>query len=232
MKHIRKWLPVPTYDLPGMEGWLEEMAGRGLYLERLNAWTARFRRGEPRSRRFRLQPCCSCEREFSRQEPPEDLVALFAGFGWQCEGWASSFLVLFSTEDPDAPEPNPDPQTLELALEPLIRTVTRNLRWELLFGAIVLILCIAELPCFMPRIWENGIPALYVGLLPLALLELWDAGRAYRVLRDLRRRLQEGDPLPPRSGPFSPWRTILRLTLQLLILAALLWNLWRCFAVL
>lgn len=157
MKHIRKWLPVPTYDLPGMEGWLEEMAGRGLYLERLNSWTARFRRGEPRSRRFRLQPCCSCEREFSRQEPPEDLVALFAGFGWQCEGWASSFLVL---------------------------------------------------------------------------LELWDAGRAYRVLRDLRRRLQEGDPLPPRSGPFSPWRTILRLTLQLLILAALLWNLWRCFAVL
>ena len=87
MKHIRKWLPVPTYDLPGMEGWLEEMAGRGLYLERLNSWTARFRRGEPRSRRFRLQPCCSCEREFSRQE---DLVALFAGFGWQCEGWASS----------------------------------------------------------------------------------------------------------------------------------------------
>ena len=44
MKHIRKWLPVPTYDLPGMEGWLEEMAGRGLYLERLNSWTARFRR--------------------------------------------------------------------------------------------------------------------------------------------------------------------------------------------
>ena len=71
-----------------------------------------------------------------------------------------------------------------------------------------------------------------LGLLPLALLELWDAGRAYRVLRDLRRRLQEGDPLPPRAGPFSPWRTILRLTLQLLILAALLWNLWRCFAVL
>ena len=32
MKHVRKWLPVPTYDLPGMEGWLEEMAGKGLYL--------------------------------------------------------------------------------------------------------------------------------------------------------------------------------------------------------
>ncbi len=28
MKHVRKWLPVPPYDLPGMEGWLEEMAGR------------------------------------------------------------------------------------------------------------------------------------------------------------------------------------------------------------
>lgn len=100
MKHIRKWLPVPTYDLPGMEGWLEEMAGRGLYLERLNSWTARFRRGEPRSRRFRLQPCCSCEREFSRQE---DLVALFAGFGWQCEGWASSPWPSWSFGTPGEP---------------------------------------------------------------------------------------------------------------------------------
>ena len=37
MKHVRKWLPVPPYDLPGMEGWLEEMAGKGLYLERLKS---------------------------------------------------------------------------------------------------------------------------------------------------------------------------------------------------
>ena len=121
MKHVRKWLPVPPYDLPGMEGWLEEMAGKGLYLERLKSWTARFRRGKPRPLRFRIQPCCGREREFLLQKPPEDLVELFASFGWQCEGWASSSLVLFSTDDPEAPEPNPDPQTLELALEPPLR---------------------------------------------------------------------------------------------------------------
>ena len=87
MKHVRKWLPVPPYDLPGMEGWLEEMAGKGLYLERLKSWTARFRRGKPRPLRFRIQPCCGREREFLLQKPPEDLVELFASFGWQCEGW-------------------------------------------------------------------------------------------------------------------------------------------------
>ena len=199
MKHVRKWLPVPPYDLPGMEGWLEEMAGKGLYLERLKSWTARFRRG---------------------------LVELFASFGWQCEGWASSSLVLFSTDDPEAPEPNPDPQTLELALEPLIRTAARNLRWEMSFGIFVLFLCILELPCFMPRLWENGIPALFICFIPLALLNLWDAKRANRVLQDLRRRLQEGDPLSPRPGPFSPRQTILRLTLQLLLVAVLLWRFW------
>ena len=204
MKHVRKWLPVPTYDLPGMEGWLEEMAGKGLYLERLKSWTARFRRGEPRSRRFRIQPCCGREREFLLQKPPEDLVELFASFGWQ--------------------EPNPDPQTLELALEPLVRIAVRNLRLEVSFGIFVLFLCILELPCFMPRIWENGIPILFVGFIPLALLDLWDAKRANRVLQDLRRRLQEGDPLPPRPGPFSPRQTILRLTLQLLLVAVLLWR--------
>ena len=116
MKHVRKWLPVPTYDLPGMEGWLEEMAGKGLYLERLKSWTARFRRGKPRPLRFRIQPCCGRERVFLLQKPPEDLMELFSSFGWQCEGWASSSLVLFSTDDPEAQEPNPDPQTLELAL--------------------------------------------------------------------------------------------------------------------
>lgn len=232
MKYVRKWLPVPTYDLPGMEGWLEEMASRGLYLERLKSWTARFRRGEPRHRRFRLQPCCGREREFLFQAPPEDLVELFDSFGWQCEGWATPSLVLFSTDDPKAPEPNPDPQTLELALEPLIRAAARNLRWQLSFGAFLLVFCILELPCFMPRIWENGIPALFVGPLPLALLDLWEAKRANQVLQDLRRRLQQGDPLPPRSGPFSPWQTILRLTLNLLILGVLLWNLWRAISAL
>ena len=224
MKHVRKWLPVPTYDLPGMEGWLEEMAGKGLYLERLKSWTARFRRGEPRPRRFRLQPCCGREREFLLQKPPEDLMELFSSFGWQCEGWASSSLVLFSTDDPEAPEPNPDPQTLELALEPLFRTAVRNLRLEVSFGIFVLFLCILELPCFMPRIWENGIPALFICFIPLALLNLWDAKRSNQVLQDLRRRLQEGDPLPPRPGPFSPRQTILRLTLQLLLVAVLLWR--------
>ena len=149
-----------------------------------------------------------------------------ASFGWQCEGWASSSLVLFSTDDPEAPEPNPDPQTLELALEPLVRTAVRNLRLEVSFGIFVLFLCILELPCFMPRIWENGIPILFVGFIPLALLDLWDAKRANRVLQDLRRRLQEGDPLPPRPGPFSPRQTILRLTLQLLLVAVLLWRFW------
>ena len=78
----------------------------------------------------------------------------------------------------------------------------------------------------MPRIWENGIPILFVGFIPLALLDLWDAKRANRVLQDLRRRLQEGDPLPPRPGPFSPRQTILRLTLQLLLVAVLLWRFW------
>ena len=46
MKHVRKWLPVPPYDLPGMEGWLEEMAGKGLYLERLKSWTRPIPAGE------------------------------------------------------------------------------------------------------------------------------------------------------------------------------------------
>ena len=99
-------------------------------------------------------------------------MELFASFGWQCEGWASSSLVLFSTDDPEAPEPNPDPQTLELALEPLVRTAARNLRLELIIRDFCLFLCILELPCFMPRLWENGIPALFICFIPWPFLSV------------------------------------------------------------
>ena len=162
--------------------------------------------GEPRPLRFRIQPCCGREREFLLQKPPEDLVELFSSFGWQCEGWASSSLVLFSTDDPEAPEPNPDPQTLELALKPLVRTAVRNLRLEVSFGIFVLFLCILQLPCFMPRLWENGIPAFFICFIPLALLNLWDAKRANRVLQTCAGGCRREIPSHPAPAPSPPGR--------------------------
>ena len=59
---------------------------------------------------------------------------------------------------------------------------------------------------------------------------LWAAWRAweeFRVARVLRRCLESGNLLPPRPGPFPPWRSVFRLALDLLVLCGLLWNLWR-----
>ena len=226
---VTKWSPVSPMDFPRFESWLEEMAGKGFLVHRVqqNLFSlarVKFRRDEPHPHR-RYRVCPAQGQQQSQEKPSQELLELYAGAGWTYEGdigrpWTT--LYLFSTDDPEAPEPNPDPQTLELALKPLVRTAVRNLRLEVSFGIFVLFLCILQLPCFMPRLWENGIPAFFICFIPLALLNLWDAKRANRVLQDLRRRLQEGDPLPPRPGPFSSRQTILRLTLQLLLVAVLL----------
>ena len=174
--------------------------------------------------RFRIQPS---RREFVLQEPPEDLLELFADFGWQYERWITSSWALFSTQDPNAPEPNPDPQTLELSLQPFIRSSTRYFRFYLICTVFFLLLTVWVIPHMSPWAWQSG---LHITLLVNHLFYLWAAWRAweeFRVARVLRRCLESGNLLPPRPGPFPPWRSVFRLALDLLVLCGLLWNLWR-----
>ena len=223
MKYLWKLTPVHPRDLPGMEGWLEEMAAKGLYLDHCGTWSI-FHWGEPRVMRFRIQPS---RREFVLQEPPEELLELFADFGWQYERWITSSWALFSTQDPNAPEPNPDPQTLELSLQPFIRSSTRYFRFYLICTVFFLLLTVWVIPHMSPWAWQSG---LHITLLVNHLFYLWAAWRAweeFRVARVLRRCLESGNLLPPRPGPFPPWRSVFRLALDLLVLCGLLWNLWR-----
>ena len=222
MKHVRKWLPVPTYDLPGMEGWLEEMAGKGLYLERLKSWTARFRQGEPRSRRFRLQPCCGREREFLLQKPPEDLVELFASFGWQCEGWASSSLVLFSTDDPEAPELYTDPESFGWAMKKLIRRQWLGAAMILLWAGWLLRDHLATL-FTTPAVIAMDLVLDFERLAPLYLAMAVVIGGTvlrtlYRTIRFtwLRRRLAQGELPPVQKRTYPQLRQFL-LTLFLVV---------------
>ena len=120
---VTKWSPVNPMDFPHFESWLEEMAGKGLLVHRVqqNLFSlarVKFRRDEPHPHR-RYRVCPAQGQQQAREEPSQELLELYAGAGWTYEGsfgrsWTT--LYLFSSDDPEAQEPYTDPDSLRYAL--------------------------------------------------------------------------------------------------------------------
>ena len=120
---VTKWSPVSPMDFPRFESWLEEMAGKGFLVHRVqqNLFSlarVKFRRDEPHpNRRYRV--CPAQGQQQSQEKPSQELLELYAGAGWTYEGdigrpWTT--LYLFSTDDPEAQEPYTDPDSFRYAL--------------------------------------------------------------------------------------------------------------------
>ena len=120
---VTKWSPVSPMDFPRFESWLEEMAGKGLLVHRVqqNLFSlarVKFRRDEPHPHR-RYRVCPAQRQQQSQEKPSQELLELYAGAGWTYEGdigrpWTT--LYLFSTDDPEAQEPYTDPDSFRYAL--------------------------------------------------------------------------------------------------------------------
>ena len=120
---VTKWSPVNPMDFPRFESWLEEMAGKGLLVHRVqqNCFSlarVKFRRDKPHPHR-RYRVCPAQGQQQAREEPSQELLELYAGAGWTYEGsfgrsWTT--LYLFSSDDPEAQEPYTDPDSLRYAL--------------------------------------------------------------------------------------------------------------------
>ena len=74
MSMIRKIIPVSLYDIPGLEGWLEEQASQGLFPTSLGSWAVFEDRGLPGTR-FRLDPFAN--RTGEGLEPTEEKLELY-----------------------------------------------------------------------------------------------------------------------------------------------------------
>ena len=120
---VTKWSPVSPMDFPRFESWLEEMAGKGFLVHRVqqNLFSlarVKFRRDEPHPHR-RYRVCPTQRQQQSQEKPSQELLELYAGAGWTYEGdigrpWTT--LYLFSTDDPEAQEPYTDPDSFRYAL--------------------------------------------------------------------------------------------------------------------
>lgn len=118
MSMIRKIIPVSLYDIPGLEGWLEEQASQGLFPTSLGSWAVFEDRGLPGTR-FRLDPFAN--RTGEGLEPTEEKLELYRQAGWEYAFRVGRAYFLFYTTDPQAPELFSDHQSQGLSLNRLVK---------------------------------------------------------------------------------------------------------------
>ena len=208
MKKLRKLLPVSLYDIPGLEGWLEEQADRGLFPEYLGSWVTFAPTALPGTR-FRLEP-------WGREgtEPSEEQLALYRQAGWEYALPVGRAYFLFYTADPEAVELYTDPQSRGLSLERVERWLRSYRRSRAVFCVLLAALLVWAV-FFSGSKWDVQPDPL--ARLPLLLLELFhpfvllaltvmiffarQSRRDYRILAETCRALEESLPPPPSPGP-------------------------------
>ena len=98
-----KFNPFSAVDMFYKQNWLEYQARKGLLLANDNLFTCRFTIDEPRDRRYRILP-------YTHSEMTREALDLYASCGWNLI-YGSSSVMIFYTDDPDAPEPFTDVQS-------------------------------------------------------------------------------------------------------------------------
>ena len=98
-----KYDPFGIVDMFYKQNWLEYQARKGLLLANDNLFTCRFTVDEPRDRRYRILP-------YKHSKTTQEELDLYASCGWHLiYGFGS--VMIFYTDDPDAPEPFTDVQS-------------------------------------------------------------------------------------------------------------------------
>lgn len=190
--------PCPAYDIPAMESWLEDMAAKGLHLapDGFFGLLVTFEEGPPRREKFRLEPTPTKKGLFSEEyDPDHDAVEMHRQMGWIYRARRDQFHI-YSTDDPNAPELNTDPQVQAITMAALTKYLWKSLRSTLILAVFYALLYFGD------AIISGSI---YLGTWRVALLLallLWDLGRQIRalfVLTRCRKQLQNGQPLPHRA---------------------------------
>ncbi|WP_130868735.1 DUF2812 domain-containing protein [Intestinimonas massiliensis (ex Afouda et al. 2020)] len=198
---VRKWMRVDPIDMEHFEGWLEDMARKGLFFERTWAMGTVFRRGEPAPVRYRLDPAGNLWTRENRD--------YCKSLGWEYAGSLGKYFDLYVNRDPEAPELHTDPVVQSYALEQVAKRARRTC--ILLTALTLAMLVLIFLPFFLlsaPILYqlvENPVGGSLLYLI-LDILSTSMTIRSYRAFFRLRRRLEEGEP-PRRDGS---WKTAAR----------------------
>lgn len=199
-KYTYRFPLVRLYDIGRYEHWLGDMAAKGLFFVGTHPrGLAKFERGEPEKRRYRLEPMRGVG-----AWPPTEERELYEEMGWHFETCVNGLFYLFSAPDrPDVPElhtePAVDAELYEAAYDKAKRNFRLNLRAFLLLCAAHMVLLfgsfdsLAEVLLLGGRHWHAWI-------LAAAIVELIQCALALRQTWRLRRQLSAGVPVDHRES--------------------------------
>lgn len=210
--------PCPSWDIPAMEAWLEDMARAGYILDypRHRNMTLQFHRAAPQTVRYRMEP--SPKAQWAElAEPEEAQRQLYLELGWESVCFFGGCFIYRCT-DPDASELNTDPVIQSLALKKWKRRSAFGLLMPI--GLLIPILI-----------------ALYYGVLLISILQmgsrftLFIVAAIYLAVREVRMQLRlskmicalrDGKPLPK-----SDWKKTAAVHRFINITALVLgWAIW------
>lgn len=131
--------PCPSYDVEGLESWLEDMAEEGLFLTNDGFFCGFgfFHRDEPRKAKYRLQASESQGGFFSDSyEPLNEEQELSKAFGWEYVTSHGEFYIYRSISE-NVRELNTDPEvqaiTMKLMQKRQYHSVVNCLLWLVLY---------------------------------------------------------------------------------------------------
>ncbi len=197
MKSIYKLTPVSDYDIQGTESWLQDMALRGLYLKKYRSLFCTFTPGPARKTRYRIEPC----RRAVDDDLPSAMLDLYEEYGWECVGDINREMLIFSTQDGDAPELHTDPAIQGERWKKLYKKA----RWGTIVNPLLTLLVIA---CAGFLVFEHNTPitnfitSVSLPLVLFCVCLLVSLPSVFAKKRDLElilRQLEEGVPLEHRA---------------------------------
>ncbi len=194
-KNYHRIIPVTNYDIAGMETWLSDMAEKGFFLTDLGAYLGHFRKTEPKTVRYRLEPAGKNE-----QRPNPELYEIYKENGWRYITTRSKMFHVFMAEDATAPEIHTDPVIQSGTLKKIVRQLVISLTVAVAFVPLFVIFSVSV---FWPGgDWVRPVLLdfnynLYV-VFPIYILVSIGAFISAARLIKLRRRLHKGLPFEHR----------------------------------
>lgn len=193
-KTIYRLVPCPSYDVEGLESWLEDMAEEGLFLTEDGFFCGFgfFHREEPRKAKYRLQASESQGGFFSDDyEPLTEEQELSEALGWEYVTRNGEFYIYRSMSE-NVRELNTDPEVQAITMK-----MVQKRQYNSLFNCVLWMI-------LYPLLKKNGavvLPMLYMKswfFLFSAVLILWFFFGSVRKLihyTRLRKKLKNGEQL-------------------------------------
>lgn len=218
MTTIKKLLPVDIYDVDVLERYFENMSAKGYFIERIGI-LAHYRKGEPRSRKYQLEP-------LTRQEtaPPQEAQEAYSEAGWDYVCTISGLFHLYQANRDSPMELHTDPVTQGYIYQQL----EKKLRTSFWIAVVILPLSVAMILC---SVFLNGQPLLYavrygqsVAMGILALLGIYETLTTSQRMMKIHRmteQLKTGIPIS-RKKSRRPWRINSVVNVVTLLLASYL----------